>query len=780
MTAFFRPQTPGAACGRLASAPCAGVSGGRAVWARRPRCGRWGGGAVLALFGLLSLPAAAQDGFAPTGSNFGRMGLLEMPNARFRPDGTIETGIAIRRQRSFWTVNFQALPFLETTFRLTERLNATAGRGTTNDRAFDLKLRLWEEDEWRPALAIGLQDLIGTGIYQGEYIVASKRFWSVDATVGMGWGRLATGGDLANPLGQLSDRFLVRPRGVGAGGTVALNSLFRGARAGLFAGLEYSIPPIATPWGEIEGLRAKIEYSADALRDERGGFPGPRRNSRGDAASRVNAGLQWQPNRHLDLGVSFLHGTDLLVRASLRLHPEAPPELPRRPAPPMMARPNPVAETIDAPVAPPAPGRGRLLAVLAGGVEGGARGSATAGTPRNAAVAARLFPALRAAGFTPIALDITGAEARINVSGGPHRTLAQATARVVRAAQPHLPPEVERIRLLWEHDGAITARLVTLRAGFEALARHRGSAEEIFALTTLLPAAPEHGPGEVRLTPPRFTWGIEPRLTLQVGDPQTSVRWQAGIAAGGRVALGWNLSLAGAVEQRLAGNLGDGLPSDSVLPRVRSDFARYARAGSTTLPALYMERLWNPAPDVLARVTGGYLEPMFAGLSAEVLWRPHDRAWAVGLEVAHVAQRGYRQRFETLGYNVTTGHVSLYADLPWYNLHGILRGGRYLAGDWGATIELGRRFDSGIEVGGFATFTNVSFRDFGEGSFDKGIYVRVPLDFLGLESRSRAALNIRPVQRDGGQRLSVDNALWGVSLAGRAAALRQGYRGFGQ
>ena len=46
---------------------------------------------------------------------------------------------------------------------------------------------LWEENAWRPALAIGLQDMIGTGIYQGEYIAASKRFWAVDATIGLGW-----------------------------------------------------------------------------------------------------------------------------------------------------------------------------------------------------------------------------------------------------------------------------------------------------------------------------------------------------------------------------------------------------------------------------------------------------------------------------------------------------------------------------------------------------------------------------------------------------------------
>ena len=104
-----------------------------------------------------------------------------------------------------------------------------------------------------------------------------------------------------------------------------------------------------------------------------------------------------------------------------------------------------------------------------------------------------------------------------------------------------------------------------------------------------------------------------------------------------------------------------------------------------------------------------------------------------------VAQRDYRRRLRgRSATRVATGHVSVYADLPWWNLYGVVRGGRYLAGDWGGTVELGRRFDSGIEVGGFATFTNVPFCRFGEGSFDKGIYLRIPLQLLGPETAARA------------------------------------------
>ena len=96
----------------------------------------------LALALLAPVAAWAQDEVPASGSNFGRVGLIEMPNARFRPDGTIEGGLAVRRQRSFGFVNFQALPWLEATFRLTERLNGTTGRGTTTDRAFDLRFHL--------------------------------------------------------------------------------------------------------------------------------------------------------------------------------------------------------------------------------------------------------------------------------------------------------------------------------------------------------------------------------------------------------------------------------------------------------------------------------------------------------------------------------------------------------------------------------------------------------------------------------------------------------------
>ena len=53
--------------------------------------------------------------------------------------------------------------------------------------------------------------------------------------------------------------------------------------------------------------------------------------------------------------------------------------------------------------------------------------------------------------------------------------------------------------------------------------------------------------------------------------------------------------------------------------------------------------------------------------------------------------------------------------------------GEYLAGDVGSTIEFSRSFRSGVRFGVFATFTNVTTEQFGEGSFDKGIFFNIPI-----------------------------------------------------
>ena len=65
--------------------------------------------------------------------------------------------------------------------------------------------------------------------------------------------------------------------------------------------------------------------------------------------------------------------------------------------------------------------------------------------------------------------------------------------------------------------------------------------------------------------------------------------------------------------------------------------------------------------------------------------------------------------------------------------------GRYLAKDIGVTLDVSRVFKNGVTVGAFATKTNVSAAEFGEGSFDKGVYLSIPFDVMFTRSSSSVA-----------------------------------------
>ena len=101
-----------------------------------------------------------------------------------------------------------------------------------------------------------------------------------------------------------------------------------------------------------------------------------------------------------------------------------------------------------------------------------------------------------------------------------------------------------------------------------------------------------------------------------------------------------------------------------------------------------------------------------------------------------------------------TAYLSLYYATPFYNFDGAVHVGRYLGKDRGYTFEARRTFDNGFSLGGCFTKTNVSAADFGEGSFDKGLYFKIPFDALSM-SNTKAGIStvIRSLQRDGGQRL---------------------------
>ena len=93
-----------------------------------------------------------------------------------------------------------------------------------------------------PQVAVGIRDLVGTGAWGSEYLVASKQFGDLDITAGIGWGRFAERAVARNPLTYIDDRFSSRDGESGVGGTLATRLFFKGQNVGLFGGIRYRIP----------------------------------------------------------------------------------------------------------------------------------------------------------------------------------------------------------------------------------------------------------------------------------------------------------------------------------------------------------------------------------------------------------------------------------------------------------------------------------------------------------------------------------------------------------
>lgn len=915
---------------------------------------------MIALLGHGMPSSAQEEEFDYTSTNlFGGVGLLRTRTARFAPDGQFEIGAGFINPYRNYYLNWQILPWVEVIFRYTDITNRpgqipaipqSTGKffkdlikfknaNTFLDRSFDFKFRLRKEGRYAPALALGFQDAIGTGIFSGEYLVASKHFGRLDLHMGIGWGALGSRGTITNPLRIFGKRFKRRPRFSGRGGNFSFGSYFSGRRASIFGGGEY-----VTPW---DGLTVKFEYNGTD----------PDTVSGEDALDEdlpFGIGINYRPVPWFDLGLGFERGNTVSLRFALRTNfyklgvPKtgvAQPRIKPRPkeklkpkeqssnrleidrAPTLghgltlnqfyerlrrigvsvsslvftgteahlalaHAEPATIGPDLEYEVAKTAfsglprstnnlrirwiDGAGTSEAVVisrsaisrvgqlerefadlaAGGsnlaavilwqtdlnsvwpsetpttteaslnlgdlmtqgpprqrpkmghqlskfasLSNSPRPQAWPGmraplveqtiysemmTPTSAAPLAPLvaqsgalsaeqtgvyaepmFRELAQYGFGAYSLQIYGAKAVLHLVRAPFREGPINLSWASRVAANHLPFEVEEITIV-EIIGALEiSRVTLLRSDLERQALGRGSPAEIMAHTefeTPRTNWKEANSGYVRSDVyPVFDWWLAPELQQHLGDPSAGIYLaDVDLELGLVYVVTPKIGFTFVGRRFLFGNL-DNIErqSNSVLPRVRSDIVKYLQNGKTHIERLQADYITGLAPNWYLRASAGLLEGMFGGVGGEILYKPFDKPYAIAVDLNWVKQRGFNQLFSFREYEVVTGHATLYYDLPFYDMRATISAGRYLAKDRGMTFDFSRRFPSGVRVGAFATFTNVSAEDFGEGSFDKGFYISIPLELL-LTRRTQQTGNFlfRPLTRDGGQKLAIGPRLF--------------------
>lgn len=202
-------------------------------------------------------------------TNFGGVGLMQMPTARMAPEGEFNLSASFNNEYYFYNVSLQLMPWLETTIRYTQvqdllysgggdqdcSQNSFSGCTNYTDKGIDFKVRLIEEGYYLPELSVGVRDFGGTGLFDGEFVAASKRFGPLDVTLGMGWGYMGTSGNFTNPFCKASDKFCERESDTkGNGGMVDFERWFKGDAA-IYGGLEYQTP--------YKPLTLKLEYDSN-------------------------------------------------------------------------------------------------------------------------------------------------------------------------------------------------------------------------------------------------------------------------------------------------------------------------------------------------------------------------------------------------------------------------------------------------------------------------------------------------------------------------------------
>ncbi len=657
----------------------------------------------------------SNGGLDYTANDFGTLGLLQTPSARFGKHGDLRFTYSMVYPYTRGSFMLQPLDWFEFGFRYTDISNKAYGTAVGQDQSYkdksiDVKFHILDESKWLPSIALGLVDIGGTGLFSSEYLVGSKRFDRVDVTAGLAWGYLGRKGNLKNPLSILFPSFSVRSDPTaGVTGVANSTSYFHGPAA-LIGGVEYQ--------PEDSKFSYKVELDGNNYARE------PLGNSF-SVRSPINVGVVYRaaPGWNFTFGVERGDTLFAALNAETNLTSITPPRL-------LEAKEVPIFQTSHE------------------------------DEPDWGAVAM----AIQARSQWDVLEIKRGPTEVIVVINEPKGTYwNERIEAITRILHRDSPASIRQFRLSFVARGQQLVERIVLRATWLDERLRMYSAQEYYRSAVLSEPRSALAVNSVwKTNNSPFNVDLRPSYQQNIGGPDGFVLYQVGVSAPMEYRFTDTTWISSSFNLGLLNNY-DKFKYDapSGLPRVRTDLRQYMTTSKFTMPVMQITHAGRYDRNNYYSVYGGYFESMFAGYGAEWLYRPYLSRVALGVDVNRVQQRAYEQNFMLRDYKVNTGHVTLYWDTGWNATHVNLQVGQYLAGDKGATLDVSRKFVNGVSIGAWMTLTNVSKEQFGEGSFDKGIYVFVPFDaMLPYKSRDSASLVWSPLTRDGGARLGRDNRLY--------------------
>nr|WP_307727645.1 YjbH domain-containing protein [Massilia sp. ZL223] len=667
------------------------------------------------------LVLGAANAIAATPTLQGQSGYINMPSAVVEADGTFSAGYGYDKPYGSLWATATVLPFLQFTGRYVaisgiQGFSGGYGKdyGRYKDKVADAKLRLWSESDWLPAVAVGATDLLGTELFKGKYIVATKTFGpahNIEASLGFG----------------------------------------RGRPEGPFAGVRWS-PQSLPGWSVV------AEYDAnDYKRDFRANLTSASSREKGPALG-VEYRWGW-------LGAQVArHRNHFSANAYVSIPFSEREFIPKLFEPPYYQPKNaPVRATLAQWQDQPKHSAALIDALARQGFKN-IRIEVDGTTFKLSLTSKRISNLGRAVGRasrTALAFAPTGTRA-IKVT-------------YTKLEQPVATFEFLDLPTMSDYLTGMVGREAFLQT---TVVRYATPADRILIdENQMLLAVGEQGGLNVQVghegemvsaqSEDRETnrFKVVPKASFFFNDPSGALRYEIWAAANYDRRLAEGTYLNAALKLNLFENVsGVTQTSNSLLPHVRSDVAEYKRGSRLKLNRMLVNHYALPAERVYARFSAGLYEEMYRGLGGQVLYLPRDSRWAADFAVDALEQRGFKGWFDKRDYRTVTTLGTMHYRLP-YDMTVSARAGRFLAGDKGARFEFKRRFRSGIEIGAWYTRTNG--RDTtGPGTpaepyYDKGVFLSIPINsMLPSDTQAVAGVAISPWTRDVGQMVATPGDLY--------------------
>ncbi len=606
-------------------------------------------------------------------NNHGVIGLINIPTARLYDegsfgltiyDGTPDQKITITSspydwlEASFFYTNIQGKPYPGFEFQ------------DYKDKGFNFKIKLKEEGVL-PAIAVGINDIAGTGLYSSEYIVGSYEINNLDMHFGLGWGSLnGSNRSFKNPLSYLDDSFNYRPNILeNQGGQFQPSRYFSGKDISPFYGISYAFN---------EKFLFKIEHDPTKT-DGLIKYEIPSR--------RESFAIEYKLNKNFIIGLSRERDNFFSIKFIYKQN---------------------------------------------------------SSLSNNAFKYKKVDKKNNDSKFSYLIKNLEANGVGVNKIV---ETADSVGIEVTQFSHPNLDI-IENILYSAKKDAGINkdikyeARIADLQAYSDFNEDYINNSKLIYERSALKSFNTSN---TLSLRP--FLASREEFFKLAIMAENNS-----------EYIISDNFFFSSNIKYTIKDNFDDlrFKPVDVYPAQVRSDIKQYLKnfENRFIIGRAQFDYHITPVKNNHLMLSAGILEEMFSGYGLEYLYFNNSKNYALGFEIFNVKKRDYKLRFGNLDYENTTGHLNFYyRNYKIIPFDAKISYGEYLAGDIGTTFEFSRSFLNGAEFGVFASFTDVTSRQFGEGSFDKGIFFNIPVfkDFVNY--------TWRPLTKDPGAKLTRKHTL---------------------